>query len=170
MAKFEGENLGAVLAGILRAFASQPAIIARILQRHHLDHIDPEEWYPMHVVAAIYADLRDQAGARALYLAGLKVVAKVTDVPVGADLKAVLPIIHQRYRLFTRGPRVGAIECSFDEDHGAVMIFSTPFVCAVTRGILSGYCDRCNTPALIEHGASGCVDSGADACVYRVSW
>lgn len=170
MTQFEGEHSGAMLAGFVRCFASSPGLVAQILARHRFERIEPERWYPIESVRALYDDFRDQTGARVLFTAGLRLVEKTYDLLPGLEVRSVLPTLEDRYRELMRGPRVGGITCTIDEDHGAVMVFTTPFPCALCRGVVQGYCERAGTPSLIEHGAGGCTDSGDASCTYRVSW
>jgi hypothetical protein len=168
--KLKGEYSGAMIHNLLKGFESESPIVAQILAHHHLDHIDPNGWYPLDIVHAAYTDIRNQIGPQVLYTAGMNVASKTPALLDGKSPRGVLSTLDQRYRSVVRGPNIGGIECSFEEDGSAVLSFTSPFPCAFFRGILKGYCARSGTPTLLEHGQGGCVDDGGDACTFRVSW
>ena len=54
----------------------------------------------------------------------------------------MLASLDHAYKLNCRGPQIGFITCEFADDSTAIVSFSTPFPCALDRGIVQGCCKR----------------------------
>ena len=91
--------------------------------------------------------------------------------PASAEASvSVLLSLDAAYKMNARGPDTGDITCEFEDEFSAVLEWDTWGPCALNVGIIQGCCSRFGAHALVEHGATGCMDEGARSCVYRVSW
>ena len=70
----------------------------------------------------------------------------------------------------TTALEIGDIAVTFPDDHSAVVTFTTPFPCALSKGVIQGCCRKYGERALIEHRTGGCVDDGGRSCAYYVTW
>ena len=96
---------------------------------------------------------------------------ETAEFPPDIDgVKSLLMSLDQAYRLNARGPDIGEITCTIEDEHTATLVFSLPFPCALHTGIIEGACSRYGVQALIDHGPDGCVDRGDPSCTYHVSW
>ncbi len=157
----------------LQAFARgllSDGLVQPILAEHGLDRVDPAAWYPLDTVRSIYAAVQARVGRFALRTIGRAIAEARTPPPSVKDIRQVLAGIGAAYLQRVRGPDAGAIACSFEDDSTAILVYRTPFNCALGMGTILGFCSKYEAAPLIEHGADGCGDTGADACTYRVTW
>lgn len=165
-----GEYNGSALNSFLLGLAHSQQLVQKILHDHGVDHIDPGRWYPAHWAVEIYYAIESQIGRAALIAVGRRMI-ETAPFPPGIDsVRSVLQSLDAAYKMNVRGGAPGRITCEFDDDHSAFLEWSTWGPCALNVGIIEGCCARFGAEALIEHGASGCMDSGAPSCTYRVSW
>lgn len=170
MQQFDGEYHGAALRSFIRGLDKSQQLTQRILQSHGLDRIQDDQWYDLNLARSIYASVAREIGNRSLYNVGLKMIESAPFPPEINDVRSVLASLDAAYRMNVRGPDIGGITCTFTGDRSAVIVFSTPFVCALEHGIIQGCCRKFGARALIEHGPEGCRDEGRPSCTYRVTW
>ncbi|MDC0669868.1 hypothetical protein [Nannocystis radixulma] len=170
MKPFKGQYLGAALRSFVRALQQSEAVVRQILRNHGLERIDEDQWYDLNTARSIYYTVGAQVGERSLHGVGLQMIGAAQFPPGIDDIKAVLTSLDAAYRMNCRGPEIGAITCDFEGDHTAVVVFATPFPCALSRGILQGCAKKFAADALIEHSHDGCVDRGDPNCCFHVDW
>lgn len=170
MAQQVGEYSGAALQSFLLALGGSQPLVQRILRDRGVDRIDPERWYEMKWALGIYYAINDEIGRAALIAVGKKMIEAAVFPPGLEDIRAMLSSLDAAYRLNCRGPDIGEITCEFEDDHNAVLEWNTLGPCALNIGIIEGCCSRAGKRALVEHGATGCMDKGAPSCIYRVSF
>lgn len=169
MRDFQGQYYGAALQAFVRGLGHSKIVIEQILKSHGLDRIDAEEWYDLNTARSIYYMIGKRVGERSLLTVGLQMIESAPFPPEVKDIRSVLLSLNEAYHMNVRGPEIGSIGCTFDDDHSAEIFFSTPFPCALSRGIVQGSAKKFMPAALLEHGV-GCVDSGDTACTYYVTW
>jgi hypothetical protein len=170
MQQYDGSYSGEALQTFLKGLRQSEGLIQEILREHNLTTIDPQQWYPLDVARGIYRSVAQRVGDNTLFGVGLEMIGSAAFPPGIHDVPSVLASLDMAYRLNARGPQIGGITCTFGDDSSATVVFTTPFPCALERGIVQGCCDRFNTPALLEHGSAECRDRGDERCVYFVSW
>lgn len=170
MKSFKGQYLGAALRSFVRALQQSEALVRQILRNHGLERIDENQWYDLNTARSIYYTVGAQVGERSLHGVGLQMIDAAQFPPGIDDIKSVLLGLDAAYRMNCRGPEIGAITCEFEGDHTALVVFATPFPCALSRGILQGCAKRFAPDALIEHGRDGCVDRNDPSCCFHVEW
>ena len=170
MQHFDGQYQGAALQAFIRGLGHSQRLVDQILKDNGLTRIDAEQWYDLNTARAIYMAIARQVGDRSLHAVGLKMIESAPFPPEITDVTSVLASLGAAYHMNVRGTNIGDITCTFLDEHSAMVICSTPFPCALERGIVQGCCKKFGALALIEHGSDGCRDQGAPACTYRVTW
>ena len=169
MQRFQGQYHGAALQAFVRGLGHSKSLSEQILRSHGLERIDAEEWYDLNTARSIYYTIGKQVGERSLHAVGLQMIESASFPPEDKDIRSVLQSLDAAYHMNVRGLEIGSISCTFEDDHSAVILFGTPFPCALSRGIVQGCAKKFAAAALLEHGV-GCVDQGAPACTYYVTW
>jgi len=169
MTSSEGQYAGTALKGGILDLSS-PLLIEQILAAHGLNGVDEAEWYPLATALSIYRMIGEKVGPRVLHAIGSRIVTSAPYPPGITDIRSVLLSLNDSYHRNVRGPDIGHVACSFDDDRSATATFVTPFPCVLCVGILQGCFKKYQQAALIEHGVDGCVDEGATLCTYRISW
>lgn len=170
MQHFDGQYHGAALHSFIRGLGHSQQIVEQILHSQNMTGIDPDAWYDLNVARAIYMAIAKQVGERSLHAVGLKMIETAPFPPQINSVRTVLESLDAAYRMNVRGNNIGGITCTFDDERSALVVFSTPFPCALERGVVLGCCKKFGASALIEHGPEGCRDDGAPFCSYRVTW
>lgn len=164
------EYSGAALNSFILALGHSHAVVHKILADAGVDRVDPERWYDLDWARSIYYKIGAEVGRSALIEVGRKMIESA-EYPSGIDgIETLLMALGDAYRLNARGPDIGEIVCTLDDQHSATMVWTPRFPCALNIGILEGSCSRYGAKALVEHGARGCMDEGGHSCTYHVSW
>jgi hypothetical protein len=170
MAEDKQEYSGAALNSFILGLGHSEIIIAKLLADAGVDRIDPTQWYDFDWASGLYFKIEAEVGRGALIDVGRKMI-ETADFPPGIDsIQTVLMSFDAAYRLNARGPGIGVITCTLEDEHSATIVFTPRFPCALNLGIIEGSCSRYGARALIEHGADGCLDHGDASCTYYVSW
>lgn len=164
-----GEYNGAALYSFLLGLGHSEALVKKVLRDAGVDAIDPNRWYETNFAMGIYYAILEQIGRGAVIAVGKKMIEAAPFPPGLDDVKSLLMGLDAAYRLNIRGPGIGEIRCEFEDDHSATMVWTSLGPCALNIGIIEGCCARVGSPALVEHGAGGCMDEGAPSCTYLVS-
>lgn len=164
------EYNGAALNSFILALGHSELIIKKLLADAGVDRIDPERWYDFAWASGLYYKIEAEVGRGAVIAVGRKMI-ETADFPPNIDgIQSLLMSLGHAYRLNARGPGIGEITCTIEDEHCATVVFTPKFPCALNIGIMEGACSRYGAQALIEHGAGGCMDHGAAACSYQISW
>lgn len=164
------EYYGGSLSSFVLALGHSASTVQKILQDAGVDRIDPERWYDFDWAVGIYHRIAQQVGRGAVIAVGKKIIESAEFPPGLDDVKSLLMSLGAAYHLNVRGPNVGDILCTIEDDHSATLEWSAGGPCALNFGIIEGCCARHGVKALVEHGAGGCMENGAPACIYHVSW
>ena len=170
MNKYEGEYYGSALKSFILALGHSQALIEKILSDHGVGGIDPERWYELNWAISIYTMIAKQVGSRAVTSVGLSMIETAPFPPDLKSVRDVLASLDAAFHLNARGPSTGGIVTTFDDDRSATIEWTAPGPCALNLGIIQGCCNRFGARALVEHGATGCMERGAPSCIYLVSW
>jgi hypothetical protein len=170
MNKYEGEYYGSALSSFMLALGHSQALIEKILHSNGVERIDPERWYELNWSAAFYTSIAKQVGSRAVTAVGMSIIETAPFPPDLKDVRDVLANLDAAYHMNARGPATGSILTSFDDERSATIVWTAPGPCALNVGIIHGCCNRFGARALIEHGATGCMERGASSCTYLVTW
>lgn len=163
------EYFGGSLNSFILALGHSQALVDKILREVGIDRIDPDKWYDFDTAIAVYKKIAREVGRGAVIAVGKKII-EAADFPPGIDsVQTLLSSLGAAYHLNTRGPNVGEIFCSFEDDHSATLEWSAGGPCALNFGIIEGCCARYGATALVEHGV-GCMEEGAPHCIYHVTW
>lgn len=165
-----GQYNGAALNSFLLGLGHSQPLVQKILRDSGVDRIDPDRWYDAAWAVRIYFAIAEQIGRSAIIAVGKRMIETAPFPPGIDDVKGVLLSLDAAYRMNVRGPDTGVITCEFEDDFSAVLEWNTWGPCGLNIGIIEGCCSRFGAKALVEHGATGCMDQGAPSCVYRVSW
>ncbi|NVB38237.1 hypothetical protein G6O69_37635 [Pseudenhygromyxa sp. WMMC2535] len=166
----KAEYNGASLSSFILALGHSRSVTQKILADVGVDRIDPERWYDFDWAMNIYDKIAAEVGRGALIEVGRKIIEAAAYPPELDSVQSVLMALDDAYRLNVRGPVPGRIVCTLEDDYSATLDWSLLGPCALNIGIIEGSCARFGAKALIEHGGEGCMDEGAAACVYHVSW
>jgi hypothetical protein len=164
------EYNGAALNSFILALGHSEAIIKKLLGDAGVDRIDPGRWYDFDWASGLYFKIEAEVGHGAIIEVGRKMIETAEFPPNIDSVQTLLMSLGYAYQLNARGPDVGTITCTIEDEHSATLVFNAPFPCALSIGIIEGSCSRYGAQALIEHGADGCIDNGEPACTYLVSW
>ena len=164
------EYNGAALNSFILALGHSEAVTRKLLDDAGVERIDPDRWYDFDWARSVYYRIESEVGRATVIEVGRKMI-ETAEFPPGLDnVEALLQSLDMAYRLNARGPDIGEITCEIEDENYAVLRWTTQFPCALNLGIMEGACARFGAKPLIEHGADGCVDDGATACTYYVSW
>jgi len=164
------EYNGAALYAFVVTLEDSEQLVKKLLAEAGVDRIDPERWYDYDWAIGIFYKIEALVGAAALRAVGKRMI-ETAPYPPGIDtIEQLLMALGAAFSLNARGPGVGTVECTLEDEHSATLVWSAKGPCALCAGILEGSCARYGVKPLIEHGADGCKDKGANACVYHVSW
>lgn len=164
------EYSGASLSSFLLALGHSQALVEKILRDAGVERIDPDRWYDFDWSIGIYQRIAREIGRGAVIAVGKKIIESA-EFPPGIDsVQSLLTSLGAAYHLNVRGSQVGDILCTLEDDHSATLEWSAGGPCALNFGIIEGCCARYGARALVEHGAGGCMETGAPACIYHVSW
>lgn len=164
------EYSGAALNSFILALGHSHSVVERILADAGVERIDPDRWYDFDWASSIYYKIGAEVGRAALIEVGRRMIESA-EYPPGIDgIPTLLMALGAAYQLNARGPDIGEITCTIEDDHSATMVWTPKFPCALNIGILEGSCSRYGAKALVEHGAGGCMDDGASSCTYHISW
>lgn len=166
----KSEYSGAALNSFILALGHSEAVIQRLLADAGVDRIDPDRWYDYDWSISIYYKIGEEIGRSALIAVGRKMIETAAYPPGIDNVHTLLMSLGAAVRLNARGPEIGDIVCTIEDEHSATLDWSAKGPCALGIGILEGSCSRYGAKALIEHGAGGCKDTGASTCIYQVSW
>ena len=145
-------------------------VVHKLLADAGVDRIDPGRWYDFDWASRIYFEIGAVVGRNALIEVGRKMI-ETAEFPPGIDsIPTLLQSLDAAYRLNARGPDIGQITCTIEDEHSATSVWTPKFPCALSVGILEGACRRYGARALVEHGSGGCIDEGGPSCTYHVSW
>lgn len=170
MINYEGEYNGAALQSFILALGHSQPLIQKLLDGSGVSQIDPNRWYDLGWALSFYDTISKEVGSLAVMTVGTKMIEAAPFPPEINDVRSVLASLDAAYRLNVRGPSTGRIITTFDGERSATLEWTTPGPCALNIGIIQGCCRKFGARALIEHGATGCMETGANACIYRVSW
>lgn len=166
----KNEQSGAALTAFIAGLSDSQEIVDKLLADAGIDRIDPEGWYDFDWAASFFRKIEEQLGRAAIIKVGRSMVETASYPPEIDDARALLSSLGQWFALHARGPEVGTITTEWEDDYTALIVNSVRGSCAFNIGIMEGACARYGITPLIEHGADGCKEEGAEACVYRVSW
>jgi hypothetical protein len=164
------EYYGAALNSFVLAFGENNTLVQKILADAGVDRIDPTRWYDYEWASAIFYRIAKEVGPAAAATVGRKMIEAAVFPPGIDSVQAVLQSLGPAFKLNTRGPDVGDILCTIEDDHSATIERTQKGSCAFNIGIIEGGCARYGAKALVEHGAGGCQDRGDPTCIYHVSW
>lgn len=164
------EYSGAALNSFVLALEHSHNIVHKLLADAGVDRIDPDRWYDYDWAVSIFYRIGEQVGRGALIEVGRKMIESAVYPPGIDNIHTLLMSLGAAFRLNARGPGVGDILCTLDDDHSATLDWAVKGPCALCIGILEGSCRRYGIEPMIEHGAGGCRDEGASTCIYHVSW
>lgn len=163
------EYFGGALSSFILALGHSPTVVEKILRDAGIERLDPEGWYDFDRAIAVYRRIAEEVGRAAIIEVGRKII-DAAEFPPGIDsVQAMLGCLGLAYHMNARGPDVGDIVCSFEDDHSATIEWSAAGPCVAAIGIIEGCCARHGAKPLVEHGAD-CRDRGARACIFNVSW
>jgi predicted hydrocarbon binding protein len=163
------EYSGAALNSFILALGHSDLVVKKILADKGVDRIDPEIWYDFDFAISFFYKIEAEMGRAALSEVGKKMIETATYPPEIDSIQALLSGIGYWYELNARGPNVGTIVCTFEDEHTATLDWSCVGPCSIRQGIIEGACARYGVKPLIEHG-EGCMDQGAKTCIFQVSW
>lgn len=164
------EYNGAALYSFIIALKDSEQLVKKLLTESGIERVDPERWYPYDQAVSIFYKIGELVGPEALRKVGRSMI-EAAPYPPGIDgVEKLLMSLGAAFSLNARGPGVGTITCTLDDEHSATLDWSAKGPCALSFGILEGSCARYGVTPLIEHGAGGCKDKGDPTCIYHVSW
>ena len=166
----KNEYSGSALRSFVLGLSGSAAIIQRLLEDAGVDAIDAQTWYDYDWAISIFYKIEAEVGRAALVEVGRKMIETASYPPEIDSVQTLLPALGHWFALNARGPDIGTISCTFEDEHSATLDWSARGPCSLCTGILEGACSRYGVKPLIEHGADGCRDKGADTCIYHVSW
>ena len=164
------EYSGAALSSFVLAFANSDRIVEKLLTDAGVDRIDPGAWYDHDWAISLFYKIGEQVGRDALMEVGRRMIETAVYPPGIDNIYTLLMSLGDAYRLNCRGPGIGDVVCTIEDEHSATLDWSAKGPCAIGMGILEGSCARYGVKPLIEHGADGCKDTGSPTCIYHVSW
>lgn len=164
------EYSGAALNSFVLALGDSHDIVQKILADAGVDRIDPQRWYDLDWALSIYDRITKEVGPGAVRAVGKKMIEAAVYPPGIDNVQTLLMSLDAAFHLNARGPDIGNITCTIEDDHSATLDWAVQGPCALCIGILEGSCARYGVKALVEHAPGGCKDSGAPTCIYYVTW
>lgn len=163
------EYSGAALRSFILGLSGSEAIVKKLLADMGVDDIDPNAWYEFDWAISVYYKVEAEIGRAALIEVGRTMIETATYPPEIDSIQKLLPGFGAWFALNARGPNVGTITCTFEDENSATLDWSAGGPCSLGLGIIEGACARYGIKPLIEHG-EGCRDTGASTCILHVSW
>lgn len=173
------EVLGVPVIAFANAFPSGLEEIGlKILARHGLGDLQPDQWYSYQFYLDAMKDIADAFGRPLLAEIGEAAVRAVELPPEWKTLDALLPAIDAGYQMQHRGDpghyRAEKIESDRVLNRARV-VSNCPHPCEYSRGVLEGLVGRFKIDGaidiLVRHDDEApCKKDGADSCTYIITW
>ncbi|HEY8375282.1 MAG TPA: hypothetical protein VIK91_02285 [Nannocystis sp.] len=170
MGEARNEYYGAALNSFVLAFGEDNSIVKKILADLGIERVESDRWYDYDWAISIYTRIAQEVGRAAVMEVGRKMIETAVFPPGIDSVQKVLLSLGPAFELNARGPTVGTIYTTIEDDHSATVVRTQYGSCALNIGIIEGCCLRFGVRPLIEHGPGGCQDEGAPTCTYYVSW
>jgi hypothetical protein len=174
----DAELLGGMLYSLWTAFPEGfQETIMRILSKHGVEEVVPENWYRLQPVLDALKEIEDSFGHHLLAQVGEQASTRAPIPPEIDSVKVCLFSLNASFRKFHRGGDIGGYEVTEDETGGItryIVTSSSPYPCSLTRGYLEGYAKRFATAdtkeVLVRHDdTKPCRRDGAESCTYIVT-
>lgn len=153
--------------------------IQTILERHGLDNIDPDRWYPLETWLDVFNDIAEAGSMEAVFnLVGIGISTIDTAVlPPDFDILPFNEVIMRTdevYSLNTRGENRGEYSCELVGDRHIRMIITAPYPDDYHYGIIYGLARR-----FLPRGTGFTVyydlyeprrEQGGEATIIHLEW
>ncbi len=164
------EYFGGALYSFVVALGQAQSVVQKLLADAGVERIDPERWYDYDWAISIFYKIEETIGPAALRAVGRQMIETAVYPPGLDSIQKMLMGLGYAFSLNSRGPDVGTVVCTLEDEYSATLDWSAKGPCQLCYGILEGSCARFGAKPLIEHGAGGCKDKGDPTCIYHVSW
>ncbi len=174
----DAELLGGMLYSLWAAFPEGfQEIIKKVLAKHGIDEVVPEQWYRLQPVMDSLKEIEDSFGHHLLAQVGEQASTRAPVPPEINSVKVCLFSLATSFKKFHRGGEIGGYDVREDTTGGItryIVVSSSPYPCSLTRGYLEGFAKRFAGPdtkeVLVRHDDSGpCRRNGADTCTYIIT-
>src|SRR5262245_17535214 len=127
MSEEKREYSGAALNSFILALGHAHDVVQKILTDAGVERIDPDRWYDHDWASAIYFKIGAEVGRGALIEVGRKMI-ETAEFPPGIDsIPTLLMSLDAAYHLNARGPNIGVITTTLEDDHSATSVWSPKF-------------------------------------------
>lgn len=180
MAQFVAHHHTAEVSGssMLPIIQSIGEIAAPVLHAHHLDHVQPDEWYPQQEFLDVFYDL-SQGSYQAtfnLVAVGMRIGDQAQFPPEVDSIEAILHTLDASYHRNNRD-QVGGWDVYATAPNEMICISSTPYPADLEYGMVYSLVRRfrpvgVNFTVYHEPDIEGEPNrkNGGDRCMYRVVW
>ncbi len=166
------EYSGAALNSLIVGLSEHQTVINKLLADAGVREIDPAAWYDYEWAFDLFDKIEHELGRAAMVKVGRSMVETATYPPEIDSAEKILSSIGYWWELNARGPGIGALTCTWEDDHTAIIEATNHRCrCTMTHGIIEGACTRYGITPLVEHGPGSCIQQQTGPkCVWRVSW
>jgi hypothetical protein len=169
------EVMGIGLLGFTRSIVHNN--LAEILARYHLDHIDPQGWYPVQTLLDVFGEISSGMESSPIFISLGVAVSQVVLQSLTAEAKAVS--LHQFFSGYDafwksrhRNGDMGYVNYERVSENQIIMRVRTPYPDDLIYGLIYGYAryfcpkDQTVSVAYDEHLPSR--DTGAEETLIHI--
>lgn len=169
----EGVEVNAqVIRSVVDAFpAALQSQGEQVLADHNIEEYDADQWFPQSAYLDAYSEIAENMGERTINQIGNTIPDNADWPPEVDTVVAAIEGLDHVYNQNHRGGEFGEYAAEQIDDSTVRVECENPYPCALDVGIIEGIADKFGARrAHVDEVGSDCRETGADACVYEVSW
>lgn len=168
------EVIGQAMLGFIQC--TNKDAIAPLLHEQGLDHIEPDQWYPLQPYLNVFKDIISR-GDNAMFNL-ISVGSKVSEIaplpPEMNSIQTALMMVNAGYQLNHRNGNVGTMTPQVVSDREILVVDTSCYPDDFMYGVLFGLARRFRAPQdnlVVRHVPDApCRKHGGESCSYRVTW
>jgi hypothetical protein len=168
------EISGETILAFINAMGPFKSNAVRLLSKHGVSNIVPEEWYPQQACLDSFKNIPAKVGDTMVTMVGRNLGQAARLPPEIGKIEEFLSAIDGIYHSHYRNGEIGHYTFTKTKDSEGTLHCETPYPCPLIIGMLKAVCERLTPPGAafsIEHSeASGCMQKNNVACLYLLKW
>lgn len=169
--RYDGiEVAGTGMYPVVRALSAS-ALCRVLLEKHGLDDVKTDRFYPLKNYLALLADIGERMPVT-LKKIGSFITAEAKFPPGIDSFEAILGSTDVAYRMNHRGCEgkddIGHYACTLLEKGKYLMKVDVPYPCPFDEGIFLGMAEHFQKKITIRHQGVHCRLKGAPRCLYEI--
>ena len=168
------EVLGEVVLSLVNVMGAFKRLALGILAEHGINDPQPDQWYSQQAWLDSFKKIAEEVGPNTLYQIGRQLPAQHFFPPGIDSIETVLGELDDAYRKTHRGGEVGHYRFQIVGMNTGKMTCDNPYPCDFDRGIIQALAERFQPAGSLvdvrHEDDAPCKKSGADSCVYTITW